>query len=317
MNKELSTETNAELSTEQQAAILDAKQVLESKQDVLVAIGQVQAFNNMRKYVTVTEILVYRKIKESKQYKGLIAQDSDGNSVTVTDLKDVCRYFFNSSYEQMNDDLKNLETFGQDFLESSKKMELGYRELRKLRQLPEKQRLAVINSEEVDLADKSAVKELIEDLVLQHNQEKKELKAELKDSQQSLQASRDNAASKQEQLDLMKEDEAKRRYSQQAWQRQTLDNINGLIEGRLSVVSGLNQITDIFQGLTEDQDNKDQKAIDNIARSLLTEIQHASVLLETLKSNAFGLLGGSYSADLSADELLEQLALNQDQLLEE
>lgn len=177
-----------ELSPGQEKAIIETKEVLASKQDVLMAIGQLQAFSNMRKYVTVTEILTFKKIKDSKQYKGLVYENDKGEPVTVTDLKEVCSVFFGRSYEAMTQDLKNLEAFGAEFLESSQSMGLGYRELRKLRQLPEEEQALVINAESVDISDKAAIVDLIEDLTAKHAKEKEALEAKALEAERTANA---------------------------------------------------------------------------------------------------------------------------------
>lgn len=295
-----------DLSTEQQKGVIDTKQVLASKQDVLMAIGQIQAFNNVRKYVTVTEIITYKKIKESKQYKGLVYENSDGESVTVTDLKEVCSVFFGRSYEQMQEDLKNLEAFGQDFLESSQNMGLGYRDLRKLRQLPTETQELIINSEKVDLNDKEAVKELIEDEAFKHTTQLAEANKRADDNKQNLDVAREMSAEKDQELNSLKEQEAKRQMSQEPWQRDTLDAVNAMIEARSGVTHGINQMGDVLKSLSENH-SLDDKAIDLIAQSLLTEVQHSVRVISELSNDAFSILGSKYSAELPVDELYNQL----------
>jgi hypothetical protein len=304
MNNEHTKVTD--LSAEQQTAVVDAKAVLASKQDVLIAIGQIQAFNNVRKYVTVTEILTFKKIKESKQYKGLVYTDDDGKSVTVTDLKEVCTVFFQRSYEQMQEDLKNLEVFGQDFLESSQNMGLGYRDLRKLRQLPEDSQQLIINSEAVDLSDKESVKELIEDLNFKQVIEKAELQKQVDDANQTVAAVRENSDQTQQELNKIKEIEAKRRFSQEPWKTQTIDNVTAMMHAKVAIQQGINQLGDVFDNLKNDE-SLDDKAIDLIARSLLSEAQAAHALVNNFTNELFGVLGGKYRPDVSAEDTFYDL----------
>lgn len=304
MNNEHTKVTD--LSAEQQTAVVDAKAVLASKQDVLIAIGQIQAFNNVRKYVTVTEILTFKKIKESKQYKGLVYTGDDGKSVTVTDLKEVCTVFFQRSYEQMQEDLKNLEVFGQDFLESSQNMGLGYRDLRKLRQLPEDSQQLIINSEAVDLSDKESVKELIEDLNFKQVIEKAELQKQVDDANQTVAAVRENSDQTQQELNKIKEIEAKRRFSQEPWKTQTIDNVTAMMHAKVAIQQGINQLGDVFDNLKNDE-SLDDKAIDLIARSLLSEAQAAHALVNNFTNELFGVLGGKYRPDVSAEDTFYDL----------
>jgi hypothetical protein len=298
-----------DLSTEQQKAIIDTKEVLASKQDVLMAIGQVQAFNNIKKYTTVGELLIFKKIKESKQYKGLVYENDSGKSTTVGDIKELCTVFFQRSYNTMQEELNNLEIFGEEFLESSQNMGLGNRELRKLRQLPENQQLAVIASKEVDLGDKTAVKELIEDLVIQHNTEKTELTKRVKEADQVVKAARANSSDKQQELDKIKEQEAIRQFSQEAWHRDALDSVNALIEARAVIAKGTNQLITVLNNLSENHE-LDSKSIDLIGRSLLSEAKYNVDLVNEVANDVFAILGDKYHPDLTADDLFNQLHSN-------
>lgn len=300
----------ANLSSEQEGVVTDAKSILASKQDVLMAIGQIQAFNNMRKYVTVTEIITFKKIKESKQYKGLVYKNEKGESVTVTDLKDVCEVFFGRSYEAMTQDLNNLESFGAEFLESSQNMGLGYRDLRKLRQLPEESRQLVINSEEVDLGDKEAVKELIEDLNFKQVTEISALEAKVKEAESTVEAVRENSAIKQKELDQVKEIEAKRRFSQEPWKHQTLDLAKGMLEARVLIEQGVNQLTEIFKQITDVDSPLDEKATNYCARSIFSEATNVNDLVYALTSEVSGLLSTTFKADLDAVDVLTELSEN-------
>lgn len=300
----MSNDNNQELSsvsTEQQAAIADVKAVLASKQDVLMAIGQIQAFNNVRKYVTVTEIITYKKIKESKQYKGLVYEDADGKSVTVTDLKEVCSVFFGRSYEQMQEDLKNLEAFGQEFLESAQNMGLGYRDLRKLRQLPSDEQSLIINSEAVNFDDKEALKSAIEDYTFSHVTEKAELNKKLDEACEDVEAARDVSSQQTRKLNEAEEREAKRRFSQEPWKHQTMDSAAAMMKAKVAIEQGVNQLNDVFLNLSSDE-SLDEKALALVARSLLTEIVAAHSRINNFANDVFGVLGSKYSPDVSAED---------------
>ncbi|MEC4724545.1 hypothetical protein HWQ46_03155 [Shewanella sp. D64] len=172
-----------DLSPEQEKAVVDAKEVLASKQDTLLQLGQVQAFNFISKLVTVTELKVLQNIKESKSYKGLTYKNENGELVTVTSWDECCQYILLTDRRNVDNRLITLEQFGEEFFEASKSMGLGYRDLRKLRQLPESDQNLVIDSEAIDMGDKEAVKELIEDLTDKHATEKVHLKEQLGESQ--------------------------------------------------------------------------------------------------------------------------------------
>jgi hypothetical protein len=295
-----------DLSTEQQKAIIDTKEVLASKQDVLMAIGQIQAFNFVQKLVTVTELKLVKQIKESKSYKGLTYDNENKELVTVTTWDECCKFILGTSREQIDTRLLNLQAFGEEFFEASQNMGLGYRDLRKLRQLPTETQDLIINSEKVDLNDKEAVKELIEDAAFKYATEKHELEQQVKEANQTVDAVRANSAEKQQQLDQAKELEAKRQFSQAPWQRDALDNVNAMIEARAYITQGTNQLLAVLNNLSNNHE-LDSKAIDLIGRSLLTEAKHNFDMVNEMANEAFGILGSKYHPDLFADDLFTQL----------
>ncbi|MDC3188968.1 hypothetical protein NQU96_04390 [Pseudoalteromonas elyakovii] len=169
MSKEITT-----LSNDEQKAIVDAQGVLASKQNVLMELGRLQAFAHIKNYATVAEIITFKRIRESKEYKGLTYQ-KDGKTATVATIEEFCPAFLNRSYRSLKEAEEYLETFGESFYETSKQIGIGNREMRALRQLPEDEQTLVIESEAVETGDKEAIKDLIADLKAQH---KKELDAE-------------------------------------------------------------------------------------------------------------------------------------------
>jgi len=147
-------------------------------------LGAIKATSFIKKLVTVTEIKLIAEIKESKQYKGLKVIDGEGKSVTVTTFEEFCSYL-GHSYEKINQDIQNLSTFGEDFLETSQRMGLGYRDLRKLRKLPEEDREVVINGEAVKTEDRESLIDLIEEMSAKHAKERDQLKARVADLESS------------------------------------------------------------------------------------------------------------------------------------
>lgn len=150
-------------------------------------LGAIKATSFIKKLVTVTEIKLIAEIKEFKQYKGLKVIDADGKSVTVTTFEEFCSYL-GHSYEKINQDIQNLSTFGEDFLETSQRMGLGYRDLRKLRKLPEEDREVLINGESVKTGDRESLIDLIEEMSAKHAKDKEILNkevAELKSNDQA------------------------------------------------------------------------------------------------------------------------------------
>jgi len=168
-----------------QNQLAQIKQSISSEQIQLSEkIGALKATAFFKKLVTVTEIKLIAEIKETKQYKGLSIINTNGKPVTVTTFEEFCNYL-GHSYEKINQDIQNLSAFGEDFLETSQRMGLGYRDLRKLRKLDDADREVIINGESVKTEDRESLIDLIEEMSAKHRKEKdalesanKELKAD-------------------------------------------------------------------------------------------------------------------------------------------
>ncbi|MDO6488261.1 hypothetical protein Q4503_11150 [Colwellia sp. 6_MG-2023] len=300
----------ANVSSAQESVISDAKNILASKQDVLMAIGQVQAFDFIQKLTTVGSLKSLSEIKESKAYKGLTYKNEKGELTTVGTWEECCKNFLGSSKSAIDEKLINLNAFGEEFFESAQRIGLGTRELRKLRQLPEESQQLVINSEEVDLGDKEAVKELIEDLNFKQVTEISALEAKVKEAESTVEAVRANSATKQKELDEVKEIEAKRRFSQEPWKHQTLDLAKGMLEARVLIEQGVNQLTEIFKQITDVDSPLDEKATNYCARSIFSEATNVNDLVYALTSEVSGLLSTTFKADLDAVDVLTELSEN-------
>ncbi|MDG6255942.1 hypothetical protein P9J84_11045, partial [Glaesserella parasuis] len=118
------------LSQEQNAVALAAKAMTQDKAQAYELVGMIKAFDFTRKLVTVTTLKSLQEIKESKRYKDLELTDQDGKMVTVTTFRDFCTTL-GFSGEKIDQDLLNLNTFGEEFFETSQRLGLGYREMRK------------------------------------------------------------------------------------------------------------------------------------------------------------------------------------------
>ncbi len=291
----------AELSAEQQIAVIDTKESVERLESVILDLGQVRAFDFVSKLLTVSNLRTMQNIKESKSYKGLTYRDEDGKLLTVSSWDEFCQYKLQVSRATIDNNLLNFNAFGEEFFEASQRIGLGTRELRKLRQLPEESQQLIINSEAVDLSDKESVKELIEDLNFKQVTEKAELQKKLDDANQTVSAVRENSAAKQQELDQAKEREAKRTFKQKPWERSTIDNTTAMMLAKTAIEQGVNQLGDVFDNL-QNNDSLDGKAIDLIARSLLSEALAAHALVNNFTNHIFGVLGGKYRPDVSAED---------------
>ncbi|MEE3690597.1 hypothetical protein V2H90_07220 [Glaesserella parasuis] len=199
------------LSQEQNAVALAAKAMTQDKAQAYELVGMIKAFDFTRKLVTVTTLKSLQEIKESKRYKDLELTDQDGKMVTVTTFRDFCTTL-GFSGEKIDQDLLNLNTFGEEFFETSQRLGLGYREMRKLRQLPSDARAEIIDADYSEATDKEELLEKIEDLTAKHAKEKEALQAQLKRKSEDYEAQAKVLANKNERINKLDMELAKKTH---------------------------------------------------------------------------------------------------------
>jgi hypothetical protein len=153
-------------------------------------VGQVQMASAFSKFTTVVSLTKLKYIKENKLYRTLSSklQVSDGEKLTTVRTWDGFCRLMGMSANKVDEDLRNLEAFGEDALNSLNSIGAGYRELRKLRKLDDADRDLIINGEAVKAGDKDALVELIDEMAAKHVKEKDRLTKQVADLQGTLQA---------------------------------------------------------------------------------------------------------------------------------
>lgn len=193
----------------QNTTALSAQVLTQDKAQAYELVGMIKAFGFTKKLVTVTEIKILQEIKETKKYKGLELITPTGETVTVTTFTQFCKCL-GMSYEKVNQDLQNLNTFGEDFLETSQRLGLGYREMRKLRQLPDEAKAEIVDADYSETSDKEELLEKIEDLTALYTKEKGELEKKLKRKTDDYEAQGKVLANKTEQINRLDMELAKK-----------------------------------------------------------------------------------------------------------
>ncbi|MBU76773.1 MAG: hypothetical protein CMK63_07255 [Pseudoalteromonadaceae bacterium] len=262
MSKEITT-----LSNDEQKAIVDAQGVLASKQNVLMELGRLQAFAHIKNYATVAEIITFKRIRESKEYKGLTYQ-KDGKTATVATIEEFCPAFLNRSYRSLKEAEEYLETFGESFYETSKQIGIGNREMRALRQLPEDEQTLVIESEAVETGDKEAIKDLIADLKAQHKKEldAEKLKTKEVDSQRQV-AIRMRDEYQMKAMDYQTELESNK-FKADAWKDQTKHLLFEATKYESNAVESLSRLMALRDHFL-DNDDLSPQVVEHLAAGLL------------------------------------------------
>lgn len=122
--------------------------------DVYRMIGRIETGQFISKFVDVTTLHLYMQVKESKIYKDI---------PNIKTWDGFCRQIVGCSRQKVDDDLKNLEVLGAEFYELSNNLGIGYRDLRKLRSLPDSDRKALLAQlESREDVDKGELLDLLE-----------------------------------------------------------------------------------------------------------------------------------------------------------
>ncbi|ENY6783338.1 hypothetical protein ACF1CY_000754 [Providencia rettgeri] len=146
-------------------------------------LGQVQMADAFTKLTATVAVSKMAYVKENKLYQYLNGvNDRDGRGLKGT-WEEFCK-LLGTSAPKANEDINNLQTFGEEALESMSRMGIGYRELRQYRKLPEDEQQALI--EVAKEGDKDSLMELAEELIAKQVKEKEALRTDLEITRQSL-----------------------------------------------------------------------------------------------------------------------------------
>ncbi|WP_291519353.1 hypothetical protein [Acidovorax sp.] len=150
-------------------------------------IGRIQmgqAFGGLATALTLREL---KSIKESKSYRNMAGQTGvDRRGLPIHDLgtwDGFCRAL-GFSRDKVDEDLRNLDAFGEEALDGLSAIGAGYRELKEYRKLPEDRKQALI--EVAKMGDKEGFVELAEQIISNHIKEKEELQKAVEEGKQEL-----------------------------------------------------------------------------------------------------------------------------------
>lgn len=158
-----------------------AEAVTAQQMTLAEGFGMARAFDFMSRFTGLARTKWLAERKESGDYKGLSMPNAQGQLVELRSFEDLCEVL-GVSRSKADEDIKNLMLLGEEFLEASQRLGLGYRQLRQLRALPDDARQLVIEGEEVRSNDPEALKDLLEDLAARNatvRKEKEDLAADL------------------------------------------------------------------------------------------------------------------------------------------
>lgn len=304
------------LTQDQNAVALAAKALTQDKAEAYEMLGMIKMSNFHRKVATVSHLKVLAEFKETNRYKGLELKDSLGNWRHVATWEDFCDCI-GFSRRKVDEDLQNLNLLGEDFLETSQRLGLGYREMRKLRQLPEEARAEIVDADYSEATDKEELIEKIEGLTAQYAKEKEALQAQLKRKSNDYEAQSKVLANKNAHIDELDTKLAKK---EQLIATQTPEERGGLLREEAAKISYKAEAIlrgQVYQAFEALQAHQAEHGIDHkqFMSGVLAEYQ---LILSELKEQ-FGLddspsgdslpewARADYQAENSLDESLAQI----------
>ncbi|QHA95821.1 hypothetical protein [Pseudomonas sp. J380] len=171
-------------------------------------LGQAQMAESFSKFSLTVSTSKLAYVKESKLYRALSGKkNADGQQFSGT-WDEFCS-LLGRSRQQVDEDIANLRTLGEDALESMSRMGIGYREMRQYRRLPEDAQAALI--EVAKAGDKDAFVDLAEEIIAKHAKEKAELAQRLDEVNADYDAQGEVMAKKTKELDSTKQELEKHR----------------------------------------------------------------------------------------------------------
>jgi hypothetical protein len=200
---------NGEVLTATQNSMATAMASHTDERDLLnQLLGQAQMAESFSKFSLTVSTSKLAYVKESKLYRALGGKKTaDGQQFSGT-WDEFCS-LLGRSRQQVDEDIANLRTLGEDALESMSRMGIGYREMRQYRRLPEDAQAALI--EVAKAGDKDAFVDLAEEIIAKHAKEKSELTQRLDEVNADYDAQGEVMAKKTKELDSTKQELEKHR----------------------------------------------------------------------------------------------------------
>lgn len=155
--------------------------------NVAMLAGQIQMARAIENFTTVGSLKILQKAKESKSYKNLKGIELPTGEILSGTWADFCK-LIGESTSTIDERLKNLDTFGAKALESMQAIGMGIRDLRRLRQLPPGELVALVDGDELKVKDREEALIIIEEMAAKHRAESNELKEKIESLEQSSKA---------------------------------------------------------------------------------------------------------------------------------
>lgn len=164
-------------------------------------LGQAQMSGAFEEFSRTVRTSKLAYVKENKLYRALAGSKTPHGAEFLKGTWEEFCALLGRSVDQVDRDIKNLQEFGEEALESMSRMGIGYREMRQFRRLPEDQKTALI--EVAKLGDKESFIELAEEIIAKHTKEKEALTKRAQAAEEEVAAKDRLVSSKNERLDTL------------------------------------------------------------------------------------------------------------------
>jgi hypothetical protein len=169
-------------------------------------LGQAQAFQAAGDLLRTFGVSKLAIVKENKLYQQLAGSTTPNGSELKGTWVEFCN-LLGISDDKANQDIANLQAFGEEALENMQRVGIGYRDLRQFRKLPADQRTALI--EAAKEGDKASLLELAEDLIAKHAKEKESLNKQVSTAEADLATAKEVARRRDERINRLEEENAR------------------------------------------------------------------------------------------------------------
>lgn len=274
--------TAIDVMNKQEQQVIQTKEKEDLITEAYKIMGRIETFNLISNFADIGNLMLLKKIKENKIYKEMPNIQTWDNYCKSVGL----------SRSKVDEDLDNLEVFGEKFIADIGNFNLGYRELRQLKkqvkagELQIKEEAIIIDGETISLNEKDILKDALTDLVAKNKEEISKLKAENKAKDKIVQTYAEAKEKKEQELEQaeIEKDALK-------------EKLNSLYHGRLGKVT------------PEDRD--DFQDITNLELDANKLIASASLLLEKDYSNFNGNMFCAVISKLmvAVDDIRQKAAL--------
>lgn len=246
-------------------------------------LGQAQMASAFAKFSETVSTSKLAAVKENKLYRALKGQKSRNGFGFMTGTWEEFCSLLGVTSRKVDEDISNLQAFGELALESMSAIGIGYRELRQYRKLPEDQKLALI--EVAKAGDKEGFVELAEEIIAKHAKEKEALTAQVEEAAADLEAKDRVLADRAEQIQKLEEQTARKFKPRAGSEAKTLEEQNLLDELDKATIEANITLRKLFLAADTAMSGTHRESIQERASQA---VQYTAQLLAEI-SNEFGI----------------------------